>query len=46
VESSCSHPREAMNLVHVRRISRRKPNCKQGRRRKEGGGGGGRFIQS
>jgi len=23
VESSCSHPREAMNLVHVRRISRR-----------------------
>ena len=29
VESSCSHPREAMNLVHVRRISRRKPNCKQ-----------------
>ena len=25
VESSCSHPREAMNLVHVRRISRRKP---------------------
>ena len=22
VESSCSHPREAMNLVHVRRISR------------------------
>ena len=29
VESSCSHPREAMNLVHVCRISRRKPNCKQ-----------------
>ena len=28
VESSCSCPREAMNLVHVRRISRRKPNCK------------------
>ena len=28
VESSCSHPREAMNLVHVCRISRRKPNCK------------------
>ena len=23
MESSCSHPREAMNLVHVRRISRR-----------------------
>ena len=29
MESSCSHVREAMNLVHVCRISRRKPNCKQ-----------------
>ena len=35
VESSCSHPREAMNLVHVRRISRRKPNCKQEEEKEE-----------
>ena len=36
VESSCSHPREAMNLVHVRRISRRKPNCRREEEEEEG----------
>ena len=41
VESSCSHPREAMNLIRVRRISRK---TRTGRRRKVysmliGGGG-------